>query len=79
MKRSGREPVWVVIHMCVEAMLGISLYSSLYLKLAKKKCSVFLIISCFLFNNIGEQEGGTGSAQKVGRWGGGPNNIYTCE
>jgi hypothetical protein len=25
-KRSGRyEPVWVVIHMCVEAMLGISL------------------------------------------------------
>jgi hypothetical protein len=29
-KRSGRdEPVWVVIYMCMEAMLGISLYSYL--------------------------------------------------
>jgi hypothetical protein len=27
-KRSGRdEPMWIVIHMCMEAMLGISLYS----------------------------------------------------
>jgi hypothetical protein len=35
-KRSGRdEPIWVVIHMCMKAMLGISLYSYLYLKLAK--------------------------------------------
>jgi hypothetical protein len=35
-KRSGRdEPIQVVIHMCMEAMLGISLYSYLYLKLAK--------------------------------------------
>jgi hypothetical protein len=26
-KRSGRdEPIWVVIHMCMEAMLGISIY-----------------------------------------------------
>jgi hypothetical protein len=32
-KRSGRdEPMWVVIHKCMEAMLGISLYSYLYLK-----------------------------------------------
>jgi hypothetical protein len=29
-KRSGKEePMWVAIHMCMEAMLGISLYSSL--------------------------------------------------
>jgi hypothetical protein len=43
-KRSGRdEPVWVAIHHCVEVMLGISLYSYLYLKLAKN--DVFLIIS----------------------------------
>jgi hypothetical protein len=29
-KRSGRdEPTWVVIHICMEAMLGISLYSYL--------------------------------------------------
>jgi hypothetical protein len=35
-KRSGRdEPIRVVIHMCMEAMLGISLYSYLYLNLAK--------------------------------------------
>jgi hypothetical protein len=35
-KRFGRdEPIQVVIHMCMEAMLGISLCSYLYLKLAK--------------------------------------------
>jgi hypothetical protein len=43
-KRSGRdEPMWVAIYKCMEAMLGISLYSYPYLKLAK--CCVFLIIS----------------------------------
>jgi hypothetical protein len=31
-KRSGRdEPTWVAIHKCMEAMLGVSLYSYLYL------------------------------------------------
>jgi hypothetical protein len=35
-KRSGRDkPMWVAIHKCMEAMLGIYLYSYLYLKLAK--------------------------------------------
>jgi hypothetical protein len=35
-KRYGRdEPIWVAIHKCMEATLGISLYSHLYLKLAK--------------------------------------------
>jgi hypothetical protein len=43
-KRSGRdESIRVVIHLCMEAMLGISLYSYPYLKLAKRY--VFLIIS----------------------------------
>jgi hypothetical protein len=38
-KRSGRyEPMWVVIPMCMEAMLGISLY--IYLKLAKRLCLI---------------------------------------
>jgi hypothetical protein len=38
-KRSDRdEPMWVVIHMCMEATLGICLYSYLYLKLAKTLC-----------------------------------------
>jgi hypothetical protein len=35
-KRSGRdEPTWVIIYMYMQATLGISLYSYLYLKLAK--------------------------------------------
>jgi hypothetical protein len=42
-KRSGRdESIQVVIHMCMETMLGISLYSYPYLKL--EKCHIFLII-----------------------------------
>jgi hypothetical protein len=33
---SGRnEPMWVAIHKCIEATLGISLHSYLYSKLAK--------------------------------------------
>jgi hypothetical protein len=67
-KGSGRdEPVWVAIHMCMEAMLGTSLYSYLYLKLAKTVCLSYYFL-CFLFNKIGEQEVGRGSAWKwVGR------------
>jgi hypothetical protein len=67
-KRTGRdEPMWVVIHRCMEAILGISLYSYLYLKLAKMLCLSYYLL-CFLFNKVGEQEGGTGSAQNgVGR------------
>jgi hypothetical protein len=53
-KRSGRdEPVQAVIHMCMEAMLGIPLYSYLYLKVAKMLCLSYYLL-CFLFNKIGE-------------------------
>jgi hypothetical protein len=45
-------------------MLGISLYSCLYPKLAKTPCLSYYLL-CFLFNKIGE-EGGTGSAWKQG-------------
>jgi hypothetical protein len=46
--RSCREePMWVAIHMGMEAMLGISLYSNLYLKLAKMLCLFYFL--CFLF------------------------------
>jgi hypothetical protein len=70
-KRSGRdEPIQVVIYLCMETMLGISLYSYLYLKLAKL-LYLFNYLLCFLFNKIGE-EGRTGSAFKkgsrVGSW-----------
>jgi hypothetical protein len=47
----------------MEATLGISLYSYLYPKLAKMICLSYYV-SCLLFNKIGEQEDGTGSAWK---------------
>jgi hypothetical protein len=46
----------------METTLGISLYSYLYLKLAKIHFSYYLL--SFLFNKIREQEGRTGSAWK---------------
>jgi hypothetical protein len=62
-KRSSRnEPMWVAIHKCMEAMLGISLCSYLYPKLAKTICLSYYLL-CFLFNKIRE-EGGTGFAWK---------------
>jgi hypothetical protein len=65
-KRAGRdEPIWAAMHKCMEPMLGISLYSCLYLKLAKMPYLSYYLLS-FLFNKIREQEGGTGSAWKWG-------------
>jgi hypothetical protein len=55
------EPMWVAIHKYMEAMLGMSLYSYLYLKLGKTLCVSYYRL-CFLFNKIREQEGGTGFA-----------------
>jgi hypothetical protein len=76
MKRSGRdESVWVVIYLCMEAMLGISLYSYPYVKLAKTLCLSYYCL-CLLFNKIEEGsryylearwEEGTG--RKLGREG----------
>jgi hypothetical protein len=55
MKRSsGDEPIQVVIHMWMEAMLGISLYSYPYLKLAKTLCLSYYCLY-LLFNKIGEE------------------------
>jgi hypothetical protein len=72
-KRSGRDkPMWVVIHMCMEAMLGISLYSYLY-QTSKMLCLPYYLL-CFLFNKIREQEGRTGSAWKWG-WGRGWGKV----
>jgi hypothetical protein len=47
----------------METMLGISLHSYLYLKLAK---TLSLLSLSFLVNKIGERESGTGSARKWG-------------
>jgi hypothetical protein len=46
--------------MYMKAMLRISLYSYLYLKVAKALFLTYYLL-CFLLNKIGEQEGGTGS------------------
>jgi hypothetical protein len=80
-KRSGRdEPFQLVIHICMEAVLGISLYSCLYLKLAKMLCLSYYLL-CLLFNKIGA-EGRTGSAWKrggveeQGKRGGGQDGQY---
>jgi hypothetical protein len=59
-KRSGRdEPMWVLIHMCMEAMLVISLYRYPYLKLAKMLCLIisYVFSSTKLENKRAEQVG----------------------
>jgi hypothetical protein len=85
-KQSGRdESMWVAIHMCKEATLGISLYSYPCLKLEKTLCLSNYCL-CLLFNKIGE-EGRTGSTWKQGGGGNkrggreegrnGPSNVCT--
>jgi hypothetical protein len=61
--------MWIAIHMCMEATLGISLYSYLYLKLAKTLS--FLLSLSFSLQQNGKTRGQTGSTQKQGaggRW-----------
>jgi hypothetical protein len=47
----------------METTPGLSLSSFLYLKLAKILCLSYCLLH-FLFNKIGEEEGGSGSAWK---------------
>jgi hypothetical protein len=54
--------------MYMKAMLGISLFSYLCVKLAKMLCLSYYLL-CFFFNKIGE-EGRAGSAWKQEGWGG---------
>jgi hypothetical protein len=82
-KRSGRdESIQVVIHMCMEAMLGISLCSYTYLKLAKMLCLSYYC-SYLLFNKLEKRAeqvlpGSEGVAGE-GREKNGSNNVCTCE
>jgi hypothetical protein len=65
-KRSGKDdPIWVVIHICMEETHRIYLCSYLHLKLGKTLCFSFYPI-CFFLNKIREKEGGSGSAQRLG-------------
>jgi hypothetical protein len=52
----------------METTQGISLYNYLYLKLATMPCFYYYLL-CFFFYKIKEQEGRTGSAQGLRRWG----------
>jgi hypothetical protein len=80
--RSGRdEQMWVAIHKCMEAMVGISLYSYLYLKLAKILCLSYYLL-CFLFNKIENKRAkqilpGSGGGQDKEE--DGPNNEYSSK
>jgi hypothetical protein len=73
LKRSARdELMWVAIHKYMEATLGISLYSYIYLKLEKQY--VFLSIA-YVFSS-------TNSENKGRKWGrrnaeGGGTTMYT--
>jgi hypothetical protein len=70
-KRSGRdEPIWVVIHISKETTQGISLYSNLYLKLAK--CYVFLFI-LHIFTSTKSENKRAEQVLPRGGGGGGPN------
>jgi hypothetical protein len=60
----------------MEAMLGISLDSYLYLKLAKTLCLSYYLL-CFLFNKIVEQEGKTVYAWKQDGVGEITQTLYT--
>jgi hypothetical protein len=62
MKRARRdEPIRVIIHICMEATQGNSLCRYLYLKLVKRSCFSFYLLS-FFFYKIREQKSRTGSA-----------------
>jgi hypothetical protein len=80
-KKCGRdEPMWVAIHMCMEAMLGISLSSCLSLKLAKML--FFLLSRMFSFQQnqrTREWSRFCWEAEVGSRRRSGPNNVYTCE
>jgi hypothetical protein len=57
----------VATHKCMEAMLGISLYSYPYPILAKIVCLSYYLL-CFLLKNIREEDG-IESSWKWGGWG----------
>jgi hypothetical protein len=79
------EPMWVIIHLCMEATLGISLYSYLYPKLAKMLClSDDRSLTFSVQQNWRrEQKRFCLEASEVGRRRGrgerGLNNVYTYE
>jgi hypothetical protein len=89
-QRSGRdESILAVIHMRMEAMLGISLYSYPYLKLAKTLSFLLLLMSSLQQNwRRGQNRFCLEAKEMVGRGRGrgrgaggrnGPNNVCIYE
>jgi hypothetical protein len=73
MKRFGRnESIWVVIHTCMKTTQRISLYSYLYLKLAKITHFSYYRLCFFLLQKQRR-------AEQVRGQGGGPNNVYVSK
>jgi hypothetical protein len=67
---------WVAIHMYMETTVGISLYSYLYLKLAKPLCISYYLLC---FSSIKSDTRGQNRFCLVGSGGSGPNNVNTYE
>jgi hypothetical protein len=88
-KRSERdESIQVVIHLCMEAILGIFLYSYPYLN--QQKRYVFIIVYVYSSTKLERREeqilprseGGWGKRDGGGKGAAGrngPNNVYTYE
>jgi hypothetical protein len=68
--------MWVAIHKCMEATLGISLYGYLDLKLAKTLS--FLLSLQQNRRSRGQNRFCPGAGGRGEVRGGGPNNVYTC-
>jgi hypothetical protein len=76
-KRTGRgESTGAILHIYMGTTQGNSLYSYLYLKLAKHHVSCF-IFYVFFYYKIEEQEAGTCSAGGCGEKGGRMNMVQT--
>jgi hypothetical protein len=69
--------MWVAIHMCMEAAQGISLYSDLYLKLAK--CYVSLIIFLVFCSTKSENKRAEHVLSRSRMGEAAANNVYTCK
>jgi hypothetical protein len=69
---SGKdEPIQVIMHTCMEAKLGLCLYSSLYLKLAKMLCLSCNFSSTKLEKRAEDVLPGSEGGVKEGEWEGG--------
>jgi hypothetical protein len=62
------KPIQVVIHICMETMQGKSLYSYLYLKLAK---TLFLFLSFMFFSSTKSENWRVVQVLRKGDWHGG--------